>query len=65
MMPLVCALRQRQAHLKAGVSGFGVYLTVPSMLLHDALGRVEAEPGALAHSLGGEERIEDVRQNFG
>src|ERR1043166_1140461 len=61
---LVCALRQWQAHLKTGVSGLGAYLNVPTMFLHDALGRVEAKPSALAHSLGSEEGIKDMRQNL-
>jgi len=36
----------------------------PAMLLHDAIGKRQAEPGALADRLGGEERLEDASQVF-
>src|SRR5215467_9276083 len=34
------------------------------MLAHNALRRVQAKPGALAHSFGGKERLKDMRQDF-
>src|SRR5450755_4029703 len=51
---------QRQPDLKTRVSGFGIHLNVPAVLLHDSLHRVQAEPGSFADSLGREEGFEDV-----
>src|SRR5437870_2712310 len=44
------ALARRAAKLDAAV-----------VLLHDRIGHRQAEPGALAHRLGGEEGLEDAR----
>src|SRR5260370_33285864 len=50
---------QREAHPEAGVTGHRLHLDVPVVLVHDdAPGDVQPEPGALAHRLGGEERLE-------
>src|SRR5579864_2975094 len=38
---------------------------VPAMLADDAVDSVEAQPGAFAHGLRGEERLEDARLNLG
>jgi len=52
---------QGQPDLEAGVAGHRLDPQVAMVLLHhDAPGDVEAEPGALAHRLGGEEGLEDA-----
>ena len=40
-------------------------MNIASVLLHDTLNRVEAESGAFADSLGGKERLEDMRLYLG
>src|SRR5687767_9132278 len=58
--------RQRQAHGEdrpaAGRTG-GRHLA--AVLLHDLVADRQAEPGAFAHGLGGEERIEDAAEDLG
>src|SRR5260370_28658490 len=50
---------QREAHPEAGVTGHRLHLDVPVVLVHDdAPGDVQPEPGALAHRLWREERLE-------
>ena len=51
--------------MKTRLTGFRVHLNTASVLLHDTLNRVEAEARALANSLGGKKRFEDMRLYLG
>src|SRR6202034_1589846 len=54
-------LGQRESDLEPGVTGNRLYVQIPVVLVdHDPPGDVEPEPGALAHRLGGEERLGDT-----
>src|SRR5260370_814081 len=59
------ALRQRQPNLKTCIAGRGTQLNVSAVLLHNALDRVETEPGSLADCLRREERFKNVRLDLG
>src|SRR6185295_4062508 len=55
-----CGRHQWQAHDEAGVAWVRLHRDVAAVLLHDDSPReVQAEAGALAERLGGEERRED------
>src|SRR6202521_1453820 len=58
-------LRQRKPYLKTRVTRFRIDLNIAPVFFHDALHRVEAQPGSLAHSLGGEKWFKDVCLNLG
>src|SRR5262245_17865235 len=55
---------QAQGEARAA-AGWAVRAELPAVLLHDLVADGEAEPGALAHRLGGEERVEDIADDVG
>src|SRR6185312_10018665 len=54
-----CSRRQFQNNTRAAVGQIGC-LDFTTVLLHDAIADAEAEPGSLAHGLGGVKGIEDA-----
>ena len=60
------AFGQREAHDEAGVAGHGLDRQVAAVPRDDdAIRDVQAQPGALADRLGGEERLEDALPDLG
>ena len=58
--------REREPDLEAGVAGLGLHLDVAVVPVHDdPPADVQAEAGALADALGGEERLEDPVPDLG
>src|SRR5262245_18036587 len=64
-LPMRAIGSHRQEYGEAGVAGLRLDLELAAVLLDDLVADGEPEPGALAHVLGGEERIEDARQHVG
>src|ERR1700674_1602537 len=56
--------RQRKPYLKTCVTRFRIDLNIAPVFFHDALNRVEAQPGSLAYSLGCEKWFKDVFLNL-
>src|ERR1700741_1769315 len=54
-----------QLHGEDGTPGHALAGEAASVLLHDAVGNGKPEPRALAHLLGGEERLEDAGHDLG
>src|SRR5271165_5130869 len=57
--------RQREPHLKTGVTGPRGHLNIAFVFLHNALNRVQPQPGSLPYSFGCEEWLEDVWLDLG
>src|SRR5260370_41210612 len=57
--------RQRKPYLKTCVTRFRIDVNIAPVFFHDALPRVEGQPGSLAYSHGGEKWFKDVRLNLG
>src|SRR4051794_31477735 len=54
----------RQKHRKGrALSDFRAHVDASAVLLHDLVGDGKPKPGALPHFLGGEERVENLREN--
>src|ERR1700688_412228 len=62
---LASALRQGQPYLKTCISRLGLDLNVATVLLHNALHGIEAQPGSLPDALRREEGLEGVWPNLG
>src|SRR5437764_10524884 len=58
------ALCHRQPDLKTSISRTGSHLNIAAVLFHNPLHGIEAKSGALSHAFGGEERLENPRQEF-
>jgi hypothetical protein len=57
-------VRERQPHLKPGITRFRIGMNAAAVLLHNPLDRIEPQSCALAHPLSREKRFKHVCSDF-